>query len=241
MRRRRRRYREDSWKRSINRREDSLHTALANVIVVSVPVMVICIAANVIMRMKDVYQYSLNASGILGATTIRTSDADFIGLMTDFLNGKTDTFALMENVEYEPEQIFTALDADVMVHFRLFLNIILIIGILAFIVSFIMYFFLIRWRVKAIFMNRFKIAVGVFAALEAVNAATICVTPLRRAVYGRFIPMDFPDGDNLVILLGDAFPRHVAMFELCLGVAMMIAIGYFTWHVAGHKKMFRRF
>ncbi len=241
MRRRRKRRREDSWKRTVNRRSDTTYSRVASVIVVSVPLAVVCLVMNIIMRMKDVYSYSLSASGIIGKTTISTSEEEILALITNFMNGKTDEFALMENSPYDPEQIFSALDQQVMTDTRAFLHIVLVIGLIALAVSAIAYFLLIRWRVKEIFMKRFKISVVVFAVLEVFNILTVCIEPVRKAVYGSIIPMDLPDGDNLALLLGEAFPRQVIMFETIAGVAAMALIGYLTWYVAGRRKMFRRF
>ena len=241
MRIRRRRRREDSWKRAVNRRDDTIYKRVANVIVFSVPIAVICLVANVIMRMKDVYSYSLSASGIIGATTVSTSEDELLGLITNFMTGKTDEFALMENSEFDPEQIFSALDQQAMTDARHVLDIMLIIGVVMLVLSVVAYWLLIRWRVREIFMKRFKVCVGVFAVLEILNILTVCIAPLRAATWGLLIPMEFPDGDNLVLLLSDAFPRQVVMFEAIAGVFAMLLLGYLTWNVAGRRKMFRRF
>lgn len=240
MGKRRRQRREDSWKRTVNRRGDNLYRRVADVIVFSVPLAVVCLVANVIMRMKDVYSYSLSASGIIGSTTISTTEDDFIGLMTDYMNGKTDEFALMENSEFDPEQIFSALDQQAMAGARSVLYAMLVIGIVALVLSAAAYFLMVRWRVKDIFMKRFNACVWVFIALELINIVTVCVPKIRMMTWGRLIPMEFPDGDNLVILLGDAFPRQVVMFETIAAVVVMIAVGYLTRSIAGRRKMFRR-
>lgn len=240
MGKRRRQRREDSWKRTVNRRGDNLYRRVADVIVFSVPLAVVCLVANVIMRMKDVYSYSLSASGIIGATTISTTEDDFIGLMTDYMNGKTDEFALMENSEFDPEPIFSALDQQAMAGARSVLWAMLVIGIVALVLSAAAYFLMVRWRVKDIFMKRFNACVWVFIALELINIVTVCVPKIRMMTWGRLIPMEFPDGDNLVILLGDAFPRQVVMFETIAAVVVMIAAGYLTRSIAGRRKMFRR-
>ena len=241
MRVRRKRYREDAWRRQINRRDDSPHKAVANVVMFSVPIAVMAIAANLIMKMRDVYAYSFSASGIMGRTSVNTTEEDVIKCLTDFMNGKTDTLALMENSDYEPEPIFTDLDTQAMADARMLINILLVIGIVAVVVSFVAYFLLIRWRVKDVFWSRFKGGVVIFAVCQVINIAVASIRPLREAVYGRFIPMDFPDGDNLVMFLGEAFPRQVAIFEALAGTIMMVLLWYLTWHFAGRKKMFSRF
>ena len=55
----------------------------------------------------------------------------------------------------------------------------------------------------------------------------------------RDIRMDFPDGDNLTILISEDFPMQVAVFEAIFGVIVLLIMAYFTWSVAGRRKMFK--
>jgi hypothetical protein len=59
-------------------------------------------------------------------------------------------------------------------------------------------------------------------------------------VYGWFIPVKFPDGDNLVMFLSEAFPIQVAVFEAIISIILLLILAYGTWSVAGKKKMFKR-
>ena len=126
-----------------------------------------------------------------------------------------------------------------MANARTLLDIMLVIGLLTLILTAVCYFLLIRWHVKDVFMKRFKLAAVVLLVMEAVNFIVVTAEPLRRLVYGHFIQMDFPDGDNLVILLSEDLPKQIAIFEvLFAGVALLI-MAYFTWSVAGKRKMFK--
>ena len=234
-----RRSRSRMWRDTRRQRQFDIKKFLASVLVVSVPLMIFCITANVLMRMNDIYDYSLESSGVIDNMTISTSKEEVVGSITKFMQHRSDELTLVSNYGYEPQELYSEEDKEAMGQTRRLLDIMLVIGILALLATAASYFFLIRWRVKAIFMKRFKLAAVVFLVIEALNVITLIVSPLRKAVYGWFIPMDFPDGDNLVMFLSDAFPAQVAVFELIVGTVLLLILAYGTWSVAGKKKMFK--
>ncbi len=225
---------------NVNVRVDNRYRRIANVTVFTVPVMIMCLAANIVMRMRDVYSFCLNSSGIMNVSAVHTTQDGFIDAVVSFINGNDSALGLMEDSAYDPQPVFSELDRQVLGDTRDLLDILLIAGLLLLAVSAVMYFLLIRWRVKDIFMRRFKAGLVLFIILEAAGAAAVCVTPLREALFGLFMPMDFPEGDNLVMILGPAFPAQAVIFEAAVGAVAMAAVGYLTWYVAGRKKMFRR-
>lgn len=227
------------WQRALNPSEFDFHKFLASVLVVTIPLMIFCLSANVLMRIGDVYEYNLDSSEIMDHTSLRTSKGEVVNALTEFMQHRTDKLSLVENVEYEPEQLFSDLDQQAMANARTLLDIMLVIGLLTLIITAVCYFLLIRWHVRDVFMKRFKLAAVVLLVMEAVNFIVVTAEPLRRLVYGHFIQMDFPDGDNLVILLSEDLPKQIAIFEvLFAGVALLI-MAYFTWSVAGKRKMFK--
>ena len=235
-----RRWKRNKWQPIEKRRRFDINKFLAGMLVVTLPVMIICLSANVLMRMGDVYKYSLDSSGIMDSTTLRTTKNDVVDTISKYMQHRTDELSLVEDAEIEPVEIFGTEDREAMGQARTLLDIMLVVGTLALIASAIAYFLLIRWRVKDVFMKRFKVAFAVTIAVEALNYVVVAVEPVRRIVFGHFIRMDFPDGDNLVLLLTDDFPGQVAMFEAIMGTVLMLILAYFTWSVAGRRKMFKR-
>jgi hypothetical protein len=227
------------WQRALNPSKFDFHKFMASVLVVTIPLMIFCLSANVLMRIGDVYEYNMDSSEIMNHTSLSTSKSEVVNSLTMFMQHRTDEMSLMENVEYEPEELFSDLDRQAMGSARMLLDIMLVIGLLALIITAVCYFLLIRWHVRDIFMKRFKLAVVVLLIMEAVNLIVVTAEPLRRLVYGHFIQMDFPDGDNLLILLSEDFPKQIAIFEAIFAVVVLLIMAYFTWSVAGKRKMFK--
>lgn len=241
MRRRNKFWQKSDWQGKRQRRQFDIQKFLASIIVISLPLMIFCLSANLIMRMDDIYEYNMDASGIMNNTNLSTSKEDVVGSITKFMQHRTDDFSLMENVEYEPQQLYSEKDRGAMLQTRHLLDVMLAIGVLMFVASAIAYFFLIRWRVRDIFMKRFKLTFVIFLIMEAANILIVSIQPLRKFVFGSFIEMDFPDDDNLVYLLSDSFPMQIAVFEAIIGIILMLILTYITWQVAGRRKMFKRF
>lgn len=228
------------WRDTRRRRQFDIKKFLASVLVVSIPLMIFCISANLLMRMNDIYEYSMESSGVIENMTINTSKEEVVGSITKFLQHRSDELSLVSDYGYEPQELYSEEDKTAMTQTRKLLDIMLVVGILAFLASFTVYFFLIRWRVKTIFMKRFKLAAVVLLVMEALNVVTLTVRPLWKYVYGWFIPVKFPDGDNLVMFLSEAFPIQVAVFEAIISIILLLILSYGTWSVAGKKKMFKR-
>ncbi len=223
------------------KRDFDIQKFLANLIVIFLPIMIFCLSANIVLRLGEVYEFSLNSSEIMENTTIATTKDDVVNTFASFMQHRMPELTLMENVEYEPQDIFSSLDKKAMAGLRSLLDVLLAIGAGAFLVNLAAYFFLIRWRVKAVFMKRFKIAVLVLLIIEVVNAVINLVPSLRMAAYGGVFGKKFPDGDNLVLLLSDSFPFQVTMFEIIVGGILLALMTYITWSVAGRRKFFKRF
>ncbi len=208
-------------------------------IVISLPLMIVCLVANLVFRLPDVYEYSLTSSNILQNTSLSTTKEEVQKAFSDFMQGKTDELKLIEKTEYKPEDIFSKEDKEAMKSLRTFLNVLLVIGLFSLFITFVVYFFMIRWRVKGIFMDRYKQSLWVFIGVEILNVTIKFVDPLWKHIYGLFMRTSFKEGDNMVLLLGDAFPKQVALFELIVGSVVMALVGYLTWSVAGRKKLFK--
>ena len=168
------------WRDTRRRRQFDIKKFLASVLVVSIPLMIFCISANLLMRMNDIYEYSMESSGVIENMTINTSKEEVVGSITKFLQHRSDELSLVSDYGYEPQELYSEEDKTAMMQTRKLLDIMLAVGVLAFLASFTVYFFLIRWRVKTIFMKRFKLAAVVLLVMEAMNVVTLTVRPLWK-------------------------------------------------------------
>ena len=60
-----------------------------------------------VMRTGDIYEYSLDSSGIMDHTTLRTSKSDVVNSFASFMQHRSGELTLIESVDYEPEELFS--------------------------------------------------------------------------------------------------------------------------------------
>lgn len=233
--------RRNPWRNTRKKREIPIEKIMAWLLIITIPLMIICLTSNLVLRISDTYQYNLRATQSVSQTGRMISEEKVIELFEDFMMGKTDDFALMEEVQYQPENVFSPQDQKAMTNLRQALNIILIVGAVNSLLTILIYFFLIRWRKKEIHMQNYKRSIWSFAALTIGNSLIKLVPSLREATWGRIFGTDFPRHDVLIQLLEKSFAFHVTIFDVIISTVFMAILGYITWQAAGRKKMFKRF
>ncbi len=233
--------RRNPWRNTRRRREIPIEKIMAWLLIISIPLMIICLTSNLVLRLPDTYQYNLRATQSVSQTGRMISEDKVIELFGDFMSGKTDELVLMEEVEYQPENVFHPEDEKAMTNLRNALDIILIVGLLNLGITALIYFFLIRWRKKEIHLQNYKRSIWSFALLTVANSLIKLVPPLREATWGRIFGTDFPKHDVLIQILEKSFALHVTIFDVIISTVLMAILGYVTWQVAGRKKIFKRF
>lgn len=203
--------------------------------------MIICLSANITMRLPDTYQYSLSSSQILTVAPVVVDETSLVNTFGDYMQHKTNDFSLKEAVDYKPQDVFNKKDKAAMFNLRKALDIMLIVGIAMLLISAVCYFFLIRWRKKQIHMSGYKWAVLCTIILLGVNSLLKVVPILRTWTWGRLFGAGFPDGDLLILVLENNFAIQVSIFDVVISLIILGILGYATWEFSGRKKMFKQF
>ena len=82
----------------------------AAVLVVSVPLMVILGTLNYVVRYSGVWKYDLTSSQVLTQISTQIDEDQLLNAVSSYMQHKTDSFELKEDVEYQPENVFKAVD-----------------------------------------------------------------------------------------------------------------------------------
>ncbi|MGI6722279.1 MAG: DUF1461 domain-containing protein [Anaerovoracaceae bacterium] len=240
MKRYRRNSRKNPWRNSLAEKHIQKDVFFARLLLISIPLMIVCISANITLRMSNTYQYSLTSSQILNVAPYSVDQTKLVDLFGQYMQHRTDSFALKESVDYDPQDVFTVKDKVAMHHLRVMTDALLLVGIAALLVTALSYFMLIRMRRKVIHMEYFKKSFIIFLVLAAVSALVKVVPPLRALTWGRFFQLNHDGSDLLALIFDHGFYTQVTIFDLIISFVLMAILAYFTWEVAGRKKMFRR-
>ncbi len=237
----RRNSRRNPWRNTRKKREIPWERMLGFFTIISIPLMIIALSVNIVFRTPDVYQYNLKATQSVEQINVLIEEEKLVNLIGDFMLGKTDEFVLMEEVEYKPEDIFTPLDKEFMRDFRNIIDLFAFIGIAMFIITGVVYFFLIRWRKKETLMKSVKRGGWMLLLLLIFNDLTFLVSPLWKVTWGKLLPGALPEGDLLLALFEEKFMVHVTVFHTVIVGILFGLLFYATWKVAGKRKLFKRF
>lgn len=228
--------RRNPWRNNMKRREIQWDNVFGKLLVISVPIMIICLSANITMRMSDTYQYSLSSSQVLDSAPVVVEETALVNLFGSYMQHRTAVFSLKEAVSYKPGDAFNAMDRQFMHNLRKTMDVILMLGIAMLAISALGYFFLIRWRKKVWHMMCFKKSFVVFLILSAVSAASTAIPFFRENTWERLFNTGFADGDLLALILQKGFALQVTVFNLIISFVLMGILAYATWEVAGRKK-----
>ncbi len=237
----RRNSRRNPWRNTRKKREIHWEKLLGILVIISVPLMIVCLSLNIVLRTPDVYQYDLRATQAIDQATVIIDEEKLVTLIGDFMIGKTDDFTLLEEVEYKPEDIFTTQDKKYMKGFRSLVDLFALIGLGMLIINVLVYFFLIRWRKKSTLMKSIKISGGLLLLLVLFYDLTLLVTSLWNVTWGKLLPGPLPKEDMLLVLFQEKFMFHVSLFFTVVAGVLFGLFFYGTWKVAGKRNLFKRF
>jgi len=213
---------------------------IAPLLIVLIPLMVMFVCNNVLLRMPDLYKYQMNSSEVLSDNMISADDEKVAELFSSYMMKKTDHFNMKEDLEYMPENLFNVTDGKVMHNVRDLLNreAAAAAALLAFIVA--IYIYLYRKKEKDLILRNFNFSIAGFGVLSVINILSLVTGTLRNVFYGSILDYKFPKDDLLTAILDQSFFWRFAAASVILGLVMMAVFLYITYSIAGRNNMFRR-
>ena len=229
----------NTWKDKTKKRVN-VHRLISFVLLISIPLFCLGISSGLLTRSADVYQYNLKSTQAVSNGTYFVDEDKLIALLGDYMSGETDDFSLMEEVEYEPENVFTRQDEQVMSQYRHVSRLVLVVGIAGAVLTAIVLVLLVYWREKDL-MRRIIGASGCSLVLfGAVYVMALVFGPFRRMTYGRMIDFSLPENDYLVQLVDQSFAVQLAVMTCVAAVIIYLVLVYLTYRFAAKHNVFKR-
>jgi hypothetical protein len=155
------------------------------------------IAANIVFRIPDLYEFDLGRTRAIAETGMEIKDAKVADAISSFLRHRTDSFQAEGVLERHSALLFTRHDSSVMHKLRSFLDNILVIGITSLALCCALYFILVRWGSMRSLRRGFLAGSALYAGLLAAVTLTILFGgPLMR-VWRGVIGGDFAADDMM--------------------------------------------
>lgn len=207
--------------------------------VVGITLMITMVAPNIVVRSANMYQYTLDASQVLNTAGVAVEEADVISAMADFMKHKSDTVTLVSKAKYMPEDVFTKPAKQLMENFQRIADVELILGIVGFLVVFVCFFFLIRWRKKKEHMQYLRYSIVAVVATSLIVLATKVIGPLYRHTWAKMAPGNLKEDDFIMGIINGNFMRQSGVITFIVALVMLALLGYITWEISGNKRVFK--
>lgn len=229
----------NTWK-DRTKKKINVHRLISFVLLISIPLFCLGVSSGLLARSGDVYQYNLKSTQAVSNGTYFVDEDKLITLLGDFMSGKTDEFSLMEEVEYEPENVFTKQDEQVMLQYRHVSRMALAAGIAGAVLTAIVLVLLAYWKEKDLIRRIMGISGCTLALFGAVHVTALVFAPFRRMTYGKMIDFSLPENDYLVQLVDQTFAIQLAVMTCVAAVVIYLVLVYLTYRFAAKHNVFKR-
>lgn len=214
---------------------------MAASLVVMIPITAICLTDTVMSRMPNTYSYNLQSTEVLYDLTTPIDETKLVNMICDYMQMKTDVFQLKEDIEYEPADIFSPLDQELMSNIRLFENIFGLVAFFGLIWIIAVYIILIRNKGREMVMDSYRKSRKSFLVLAGILLLIRAIPPLQESFSALFAGKALPNGDMLVQIFGDSLLRQFGIMAFIISAILMILAGMVTNEVAGQRKLFKKY
>ena len=214
---------------------------MAASLVVMIPITAICLTDTVMSRMPNTYSYNLQSTEVLYDLTTPIDETKLVNMICDYMQMKTDVFQLKEDIEYEPADIFSPLDQELMSNIRLFENIFGLAAFFGLIWIIAVYIILIRNKGREMVMDSYRKSRKSFLVLAGILLLIRAIPPLQESFSALFAGKALPNGDMLVQIFGDSLLQQFGIMAFIISAILMILAGMVTNEVAGQRKLFKKY
>jgi hypothetical protein len=163
------------------------------------------IAANIVFRIPDLYEFDLGRTQAIAEKGIDIQEEKVANAIAAYLRHRTDSFQVEVVFERHSALLFTQHDSAVMKRLRSFLDNILVIGITSLALCAALYVILIRWGSMRSLRRGFLAGAAIYAGWLGATALTMSFGGPLLAVWRGVIGADFTAQDMMPQLFHRGF------------------------------------
>ncbi|MCR5482719.1 MAG: hypothetical protein K6F52_08010 [Clostridia bacterium] len=212
---------------------------MAYSLILLIPVAMLCLSANILLRAPDVVQFSLKATEALDKANIYAEE-DIVGdTISDFMLHKSSELQLnMSETETDFYFLFSKTDQDAASRLRLITDVSAIAGAVFILATVLIYFYLIRNEFTEILRWLFKRECIILLLFLGISVAAFNVTAVSDFIYAHIFPFKFSEGDAIPMILDRYYARMLLTVGCIVSGIFMTITGYITWKLTKPKRMF---
>lgn len=203
------------------------------------PLSMIFLAGNLIVRSGAFYTFYVARSEVIKEIPYEVENSDISDAFHDFMLHKNAVFALKENSDYKPQQVFSEQAAQVMGDFRLMMDILLAIGAALFILCAVIGIMMYKKNHGKLLYKRYLNSWIWLGALLVVSSVLIFIPAIRNGIFFKIYGDDFPPGDCLLKIFEMDFWTYFGSAQLIITMALMLGVLYLMKKFVVAHKMFK--
>lgn len=210
------------------------------ILAVLLPLMIVILSSNLILRISETYVYHFNDSQVIGEIPYSVTGsemADEISSYWSSFSGKP--FQVYEKNGSYRDPIFEEAEQQIMGKAKSILNIELAAGLFSLAIVIAIYVYLWKNDFREALRNRYYTGAGLTVVLLIVQGICWSIKSFRLWAYQFFIGIELPkETDTLLTLLGDPFFKTYILFASVFGVAVLAVLTYVNHKLTKPSRIF---
>ncbi len=215
-----------------------LNTIVVLLIGFCIPAVSVFGAANIALRMPDVYTYEFNNNQIAKELKLGINDDELGQFVSEFMRHRDSDFQLPIDSREQSEPIFTREEADNMQHYRLLLNRSLFIGLGALAIVLISYIILLWNQEKSKLRSAFKLSILVYLLGQIVTYCCFIIESCRVSLGRHIFPTTMQADCALNGMITSHFIKISLIADTAVSAVLMVIMASITWRISKPKRMF---
>lgn len=219
------------------------------ILVVLIPFFVFAVSLNASTRIADAYKWQMDriqeqassedpgSAKLLRELNIYVGTDSLSSQISAFMKHKTDEIKTLDREDEMYDYYladaagFSEMDYHALRVVRTTDDILLVLGILAFVWSVIMFMYHIRegYAAKAVFRRIFLISLAVQLISQTILGVLLMIPSVRNAVSDVLFGIRFGEGDILPQIMGSDLVTAAGVLEIILCLAVTIILFYIVW------------
>lgn len=212
---------------------------LSFILAVTLPLTILILSSNLILRTSEVYVYHFNDSQVVSDLPYSVEERTIATAVSSYWShlGSKSFQVYEDNGQYK-DPVFEEKEQVVMYKTRRLINLHLLAGLLLMIISAVIYIYLLKRDFRAALRNRYRFSVGFAAVLMIVRIILFSTKSFRIWAYNCFIGIDLDKESNLMLLLGDPFFKTFLLFTTIAGAAFLGIMTYVNIILTKPERLF---
>lgn len=208
------------------------------IIAISIPVICILSAVNIVFRLPDLYVYEFNKNQIADEIDLGMKDEELGKFFSDFMMGEMDDFDLFTEYRDREQDVFGTMEQINMENARRLLNDTVYILGAAFVLAAAGCGIYLAKKRKYELRSAYKGAILVYTILTVTIFIAFHIGQSKEFMYHRIFINQFGTDDVLPLMLTEQFAQMSLIAAAAISLIILVIFASIIWRLTKPRRMF---